>query len=44
MSNIAKISVEDLENETQVLYDLDKSKSLCDIVKDVCELLNKVSI
>lgn len=37
MSNIAKISVEKHESKEQFLYDLDKSKSLCEIVRDICK-------
>ncbi|KAJ8920454.1 hypothetical protein NQ315_005322 [Exocentrus adspersus] len=37
MSDIAKISVEKQDNKEQFLYDLDKSKSLCEIVKDICK-------
>ncbi|XP_057658530.1 engulfment and cell motility protein 1-like [Diorhabda carinulata] len=37
VSNIAKISVEKHDSKEQILYDLDKNKSLCDIVKDICK-------
>ncbi|CAH1958931.1 unnamed protein product [Acanthoscelides obtectus] len=35
--NVAKISVEKHESKEQFLYDLDKNKSLCEVVKDVCK-------
>lgn len=37
MSNIAKISVEKHDSKEQFLYDLDKSKTLCEIVRDICK-------
>lgn len=37
VSNIAKISVEKHDSKEQFLYDLDKNKSLCDIVRDICK-------
>lgn len=37
ISNIAKISVEKHDSKEQFLYDLDKSKTLCDIVSDICK-------
>ncbi|KAJ8935946.1 hypothetical protein NQ314_012568 [Rhamnusium bicolor] len=37
MSNIAKISVEKHDSKEQFLYDLDKSKSLCEVVRDICK-------
>ncbi|KAJ8971524.1 hypothetical protein NQ317_016794 [Molorchus minor] len=36
MSNIAKISVEKFDNKDEFLYDLDKNKNLCEVVKDIC--------
>ncbi|KAJ8954982.1 hypothetical protein NQ318_000413 [Aromia moschata] len=37
MSNIAKISVEKHESKEQFLYDLDKTKTLCELVRDICK-------
>nr|CAI5827492.1 unnamed protein product [Callosobruchus analis] len=36
-SNIAKISVEKHDSKEQFLYDLDKNKSLCEVVRDICK-------
>lgn len=37
MTTIAKISVEKYDSQEQILYDFDKSKSLEDNIKDICE-------
>ncbi|KAG5885731.1 hypothetical protein JTB14_000653 [Gonioctena quinquepunctata] len=36
-TNIAKISVYKHESKEQFLYDLDKNKSLCEVVRDICK-------
>ncbi|VEN45661.1 unnamed protein product [Callosobruchus maculatus] len=35
--NVAKISVEKHDSKEQFLYDLDKNKSLCEVVRDICK-------
>ncbi|XP_072384883.1 engulfment and cell motility protein 2-like [Diabrotica undecimpunctata] len=37
-SYIAKISVEKHDSKDQFLYDLDKTKSLCEIIHDICKI------
>nr|CAH7712980.1 unnamed protein product [Callosobruchus chinensis] len=35
--NVAKISVEKHDSKEQFLYDLDKNKSLCEVIRDICK-------